>query len=45
MKVLSLNIFFQSLDDLSNVSSDEFVQLRACISDTGEFITDWHIPF
>ncbi|XP_060104594.1 sorting nexin-13 isoform X4 [Heteronotia binoei] len=23
-----------SLDDLSNVSSDEFVQLRACISDT-----------
>ncbi|XP_060104595.1 sorting nexin-13 isoform X5 [Heteronotia binoei] len=24
-----------SLDDLSNVSSDEFVQLRACISDTG----------
>ncbi|XP_054846841.1 sorting nexin-13 isoform X3 [Eublepharis macularius] len=24
-----------SLDDLSNVSTDEFVQLRACISDTG----------
>nr|XP_056713314.1 sorting nexin-13 isoform X2 [Euleptes europaea] len=24
-----------SLDDLSNVTSDEFIQLRACISDTG----------
>lgn len=40
IKDLSVTIFFQSLDDLSNVSSDEFIQLRACISDTGEFTAD-----